>query len=186
MRVERVKLKNAFVADIAFFAMAAVRPPVVQPGTGNNIVINPNQVDCKALYCQLALTIFRLQRLNPVLECVRNVGKEFGDIVCDFQVGRTTGVLFLRCVQYTSSERLKFIVYSLKYHRLHPEYIHQRIEKLGHSYTLRILLVLSDVVRDLSLYLSYLFNIECYRANTKIQFVILQRSVYLLPCRPHE
>ena len=35
---------------------------------------------------------------------------------------------------------------SLRYHRLHPEYVHQRIQKLGHSYTLRILLVMCDVV----------------------------------------
>ncbi|TFY65181.1 hypothetical protein EVJ58_g2134 [Rhodofomes roseus] len=82
---------------------AAPKPPVVVPGTGNNIIVNP------------------CQRGNPVLEAVRNVGKEFGDIVADYQVGRTTGVLFL----------------SLRYHRLHPEYIHQRIERLGHAYTLR-------------------------------------------------
>ncbi|KAG0707314.1 restriction endonuclease type II-like protein [Suillus ampliporus] len=92
-------------------AAQRTKPPVVQPGTGNNIIINPNQ------------------RLNPVLECIRNVGKEFGDIVPDFQVGRTTCVLFL----------------SLKYHRLHPEYIHTRIEKLGHAYNLRILLIMCDV-----------------------------------------
>ncbi|KDQ28085.1 hypothetical protein PLEOSDRAFT_1112855 [Pleurotus ostreatus PC15] len=88
-----------------------VRPPVVQPGAGNNIIISPTQ------------------RGNPVLECIRNVGKEFGDIVADYQVGRTTGVLFL----------------SLKYHRLHPEYIHTRVEKLGHSYGLRIILIHCDV-----------------------------------------
>ncbi|KAI0052793.1 hypothetical protein FA95DRAFT_1163032 [Auriscalpium vulgare] len=87
------------------------KPPVVQPGTGNNIIINP------------------CQRLNPVLEAIRNVGKEFGDILPDFQVGRTTGVLYL----------------SLQYHRLHPEYIHQRIEQLGHSYNLRVLLLLCDI-----------------------------------------
>ncbi|KIK67365.1 hypothetical protein GYMLUDRAFT_217587 [Collybiopsis luxurians FD-317 M1] len=94
-------------------------PPVVIPGSGNNIILNP------------------LQRGNPVLECVRNVGKEFGDIVADYQVGRTTGVLFLRNVSILHR--------GLKYHRLHPEYIHTRIEKLGTSYTLRILLILSDI-----------------------------------------
>ena len=36
------------------------------------------------------------QRLNPLLEAIRNVAKEFGDIVPDFEVGRTTGVLYLR------------------------------------------------------------------------------------------
>ncbi|KAF7296110.1 DNA excision repair protein ERCC-1 [Mycena kentingensis (nom. inval.)] len=89
----------------------APAPPVVNPGSGNSIIVNP------------------LQRTNPVLDAIKNVNKEFGDVVCDYQVGRTTGVLFL----------------SLKYHRLHPEYIHTRIEKLGHSYSLRILLVVSDV-----------------------------------------
>ncbi len=38
---------------------------------------------------------------------------------------------------------------SLKYHRLHPEYIATRIEKLGISYKLRILLILCDIVRFL-------------------------------------
>ncbi|KZT11045.1 DNA repair protein rad10, partial [Laetiporus sulphureus 93-53] len=89
----------------------APKPPVVQPGTGNNIIVNP------------------CQRGNPILECVKNVGKEFGDILADYQVGRATGVLFL----------------SLRYHRLHPEYIHQRIERLGHSYDLRVLLLMCDV-----------------------------------------
>ncbi|KII92270.1 hypothetical protein PLICRDRAFT_37060 [Plicaturopsis crispa FD-325 SS-3] len=92
-------------------APPTTKPPVVQPGSGNNILINP------------------CQRSNPMLECIRNVGKEFGDIVPDFQVGRTTGVLYL----------------SLKYHRLHPEYIHTRIEKLGRAYNLRILLLMCDI-----------------------------------------
>ena len=35
---------------------------------------------------------------------------------------------------------------SLKYHRLHPEYIAQRIDTLGSSYNLRILLILCDIV----------------------------------------
>lgn len=35
---------------------------------------------------------------------------------------------------------------SLKYHRLHPEYVHQRIQRLGGMYTLRVLLVMCDVV----------------------------------------
>ena len=59
------------------------QPPVVHPGSGNSIIINPSQ------------------RLNPVVECIRNVPKEFGDILPDYQVGRTTGVLFLRFVFYS-------------------------------------------------------------------------------------
>lgn len=87
------------------------QPPVVHPASGNSIIINP------------------CQRLNPIVECIRNVPKEFGDILPDYQVGKTTGVLFL----------------SLRYHRLHPEYIHQRIERLGQSYNLRILLLMCDI-----------------------------------------
>ena len=44
-------------------------------------------------------------------------------------MGATTCVLFL----------------SLRYHRLHPEYIYHRIQTLGKRYTLRILLVLVDI-----------------------------------------
>jgi len=86
-------------------------PPVIHSNAGNAIIINP------------------CQRLNPLLDCIKNVNKEFGDIVPDFQVGRTTGVLYL----------------SLKYHRLHPEYIYQRIEKLGNMFTLRVLLLICDI-----------------------------------------
>ncbi|KAK2463225.1 hypothetical protein APHAL10511_004880 [Amanita phalloides] len=86
-------------------------PPVVRPGSGNSIIISPTQ------------------RRNPVLNFIRNVGTEYGEIPVDFQVGRTTGVLFL----------------SLRYHRLHPEYIYSRIESLGRAYNLRILLILCDI-----------------------------------------
>lgn len=48
----------------------------------------------------------------------------------------------------SNSNILAFISCSLRYHRLHPEYIHTRIKKLGHMYTLRILLVMCDVVSD--------------------------------------
>lgn len=43
-------------------------------------------------------------------------------------------------------ELLTYDVPSLRYHRLHPEYIHQRIERLGQSYNLRILLLMCDIV----------------------------------------
>src|SRR6266702_3362151 len=43
------------------------------------------------------------QRLNHVVECIRNVPKDFGDISPDYPVGRTTGVLFLRFLRLTYS-----------------------------------------------------------------------------------
>lgn len=103
---------------------------------------------------QLYLVVKRLnsiwlQRGNPVLECIKNVGKEFGDVVVDYQVGRTTGVLYLR-YPLTSAKGVYQVINilpsSLRYHRLHPEYIHQRIERLGSAYNLRILLILCDIV----------------------------------------
>lgn len=52
-------------------------PPVIHPGSGNSIIINP------------------CQRRNPALNHIRNVGHEYGEIPADFQVGKTAGVLFL-------------------------------------------------------------------------------------------
>lgn len=37
-------------------------------------------------------------------------------------------------------------VCSVRYHTLHPNYIHERLERLGSSFELRLLLVLVDAV----------------------------------------
>ncbi|XP_074423406.1 DNA excision repair protein ERCC-1 isoform X4 [Larus michahellis] len=68
------------------------------------------------------------QRGNPVLKFVRNVPWEFGDIVPDYVLGQSTCALFL----------------SLRYHHLHPGYIHDRLRQLGRSYGLQLLLVQVD------------------------------------------
>ncbi|WFD22140.1 ssDNA endonuclease and repair protein rad10 [Malassezia equina] len=73
------------------------------------------------------------QRGNPVLQHIKGVAWEYADIVPDYQVGLSSGVLFLSLTP------------SLRYHRLHPEYIHMRIQKLAHMYTLRVLMVVCDV-----------------------------------------
>lgn len=72
------------------------------------------------------------QKGNPLLNFIRNVGWEFKDsssILVDYQVGLTTGILFL----------------SLKYNRLYPEHIYSRIKAIGQNYLLRIVLVLIDI-----------------------------------------
>ncbi|KAG0352807.1 ssDNA endonuclease and repair protein rad10, partial [Podila minutissima] len=69
------------------------------------------------------------QRGNPLLQFIRNVPYEYGDIVPDYAVGLTSCILFL----------------SIRYHRLHPEYIFNRIADLGKSYVLRVILILVDV-----------------------------------------
>ncbi|KAF4549490.1 Binding domain of DNA repair protein Ercc1 (rad10/Swi10)-containing protein [Elsinoe fawcettii] len=69
------------------------------------------------------------QKGNPALNHIKSVGWEYSDIPADFVLGATTAALFL----------------SLKYHRLHPEYIYTRIKALGGRYNLRIVLVLVDI-----------------------------------------
>uniref|UniRef100_A0A8C6B0F7 ERCC excision repair 1, endonuclease non-catalytic subunit n=1 Tax=Monodon monoceros TaxID=40151 RepID=A0A8C6B0F7_MONMO len=69
------------------------------------------------------------QRGNPVLRFVRNVPWEFGDVLPDYVLGQSTCALFL----------------SLRYHSLHPDYIHGRLQSLGKSFALRVLLVQVDV-----------------------------------------
>lgn len=86
-----------------------------------------------------------VQKGNPLLTHVRNVGWEYGDIVPDYQVGATTGVLYLRYALYLSVFKQNLTVRSIRYHRLHPEYVHTRIQKLGTAYHLRVLLVMCDV-----------------------------------------
>ncbi|XP_065107882.1 DNA excision repair protein ERCC-1 isoform X2 [Paramisgurnus dabryanus] len=71
----------------------------------------------------------RSPRGNPILKFVRNVPWEFGEVVPDYVLGRTTCALFL----------------SVRYHNLNPNYVHERLKQLGQSFTLRVLLVQVDV-----------------------------------------
>ncbi|XP_059417221.1 DNA excision repair protein ERCC-1 [Carassius carassius] len=80
-------------------------------GSGNSIIVSPRQ------------------RGNPILKYVRNVPWEFGEVVPDYVLGRTTCAVFL----------------SVRYHNLNPNYIHERLKQLGQSFTLRVLLVQVDV-----------------------------------------
>ncbi|KAG0133706.1 mating-type switching protein swi10 [Tuber indicum] len=67
------------------------------------------------------------QKGNPLLTHIKNVPWEYASIPSDYLLGATPA-LFL----------------SLKYHRLHPEYIYTRVPKLPQT-PLRILLVLVDI-----------------------------------------
>ncbi|RPA86059.1 Rad10-domain-containing protein [Ascobolus immersus RN42] len=72
------------------------------------------------------------QKGNPVLTHIRAVPWEWGDIVPDYVVGEKACALYL----------------SLKYHRLHPEYIYRRIKDLGSRYDFRALIIYCDVPDD--------------------------------------
>ncbi|CAE6462543.1 unnamed protein product [Rhizoctonia solani] len=77
-----------------------------------------------------AVLVNKRQKGNPVIDHLKGVPWEYNnDILVDYQVGSTAGVLYL----------------SLKYHHLHPQYIFTRFEKLGRNYDVRILLILCDV-----------------------------------------
>ncbi|KAK0940756.1 ssDNA endonuclease and repair protein rad10 [Friedmanniomyces endolithicus] len=69
------------------------------------------------------------QKGNPILDNVKSMPWEYGDIPADYVLGLTTCALFL----------------SLKYHRLHPEYIYTRIKNLQGKYNLRIILTMVDI-----------------------------------------
>ena len=69
------------------------------------------------------------QKGNPILNSIKAMPWEYSDIPADYVLGTTTCALFL----------------SLKYHRLHPEYVYGRIKNLQGRYNLRILLTMVDI-----------------------------------------
>lgn len=70
------------------------------------------------------------QKGNPIISNLKSQPWEYSDSSpADYVLGQTTCALFL----------------SLKYHRLHPEYIYKRISDLRGQYLLRIILALVDI-----------------------------------------
>ena len=122
---------NEFVA-----AAAAVErshgPPTQAAGrssTGAPKVVQPKPQALPSRQTPSAILVSTRQKGNPILNHIRSLPWEYSDIQCDYVLGVTTCALFL----------------SLKYHRLHPEYIYSRIRALGKSYNLRVLLTMVDI-----------------------------------------
>ncbi|XP_040832511.1 DNA excision repair protein ERCC-1-like isoform X2 [Ochotona curzoniae] len=103
---------------------AAPCPPAVEPLADEA----PNQA-LKPGTKSNSIIVSPRQRGNPVLKFVRNVPWEFGEVLPDYVLGQSTCALFL----------------SLRYHNLHPHYIHERLQSLGKSFALRVLLLQVDV-----------------------------------------
>ena len=104
------------------------------PGPSANSTTTPKiqQPKPQALASRSAPTsilVSTRQKGNPILNNIRSLPWEYGDIPADYVLGATTCALFL----------------SLKYHRLHPEYIYSRIRAMGHKYNLRVLLTMVDI-----------------------------------------
>ncbi|KAL6718146.1 ssDNA endonuclease and repair protein rad10 [Lecanora helva] len=118
-------------ADFADIADAVERGshPSGPPKTGVPKVQQPKPQALPNRAAPSSIIVSTRQKGNPSLNYIRSLPWEYGDIPADYVLGATTCALFL----------------SLKYHRLHPEYIYSRIRNLGHKYNLRILLTMVDI-----------------------------------------
>jgi len=75
------------------------------------------------------LHISTRQRGNPIISHIRNVPFQYSTMVPDYILAPT------RCALYLS----------IRYHNLHPQYIHRRIAELKSDFTYRMLLCLVDI-----------------------------------------
>jgi DNA excision repair protein ERCC-1 len=112
-------------------ASASARPEASNPPAPGNApkVQQPKPQALPSRSGPSSILVSPRQKGNPILNSVRSVAWEYSDIPADYVVGATTCALFL----------------SLKYHRLHPEYIYNRIRDLKGQYSLRILLTMVDI-----------------------------------------
>ncbi|NP_001399340.1 DNA excision repair protein ERCC-1 isoform c [Mus musculus] len=125
---------SAHVAPQTYAEYAITQPPggagaTVPTGSEPAAGENPSQT-LKTGAKSNSIIVSPRQRGNPVLKFVRNVPWEFGEVIPDYVLGQSTCALFL----------------SLRYHNLHPDYIHERLQSLGKNFALRVLLVQVDVI----------------------------------------
>ncbi|EAS33174.3 DNA repair protein rad10 [Coccidioides immitis RS] len=107
----------------------APQVPPAKPPVQSNRIQQPKPQVIANRSARSAILVSARQKGNPILNHVRLLPWEYADIPADYVLGATTCALFL----------------SLKYHRLHPEYVYSRIKLLGGKYDLRILLIMVDV-----------------------------------------
>ncbi|KAK5431963.1 ssDNA endonuclease and repair protein rad10 [Exophiala xenobiotica] len=121
---------NFLDAEAAAPRSAAAPPRTASPATNNaSKVVQPKPQAMPSRQGPSAILVSTRQKGNPILNHVKSLPWEYSDIPCDYVLGATTCAMFL----------------SLKYHRLHPEYIYSRIRQLGKLYNLRILLTMVDI-----------------------------------------
>jgi DNA excision repair protein ERCC-1 len=104
------------------------KPPHTSASSGPKVV-QPTPQALPQRSSGSSILVSPRQKGNPLLAALRSVAWEYSDIPADYGLGLTTCALFL----------------SLKYHRLHPEYIYTRIRNLQGRYNLRIVLVMVDI-----------------------------------------
>ncbi|RDW71822.1 hypothetical protein BP5796_07856 [Coleophoma crateriformis] len=103
-------------------------PPAANTSTAPK-VIQPIPQAIASRSAGSSILVSPRQKGNPILANIRSQPWEYSDIPADYVLGLTTCALFL----------------SLKYHRLHPEYIYNRIKGLAGKYNLRIVLTMVDI-----------------------------------------
>lgn len=132
-QLEYPNMDDEFGDDADFAAIAdAIDRRAPAPGPANNAAPKVQQPKPQTLPNRAApssILVSPRQKGNPSLNYIKSLPWEYGDIPADYVLGAMTCALFL----------------SLKYHRLHPEYIYSRIRALGHKYNLRVLLTMVDI-----------------------------------------
>ncbi|TQS33475.1 hypothetical protein Golomagni_06178 [Golovinomyces magnicellulatus] len=138
------------------------------PAASGSKVVQPTPQALSQRQAGSAILVSPRQRGNPVLTCIKSMPWEYSDIPADYSMGLTTCALFL----------------SLKYHRLHPEYVYTRIRNLQGKYNLRIVLTMIDIpnhedsLRELSK--TSLVNnvtiIACWSAAEAARYLELYKS----------
>lgn len=120
-----------FGAAFAAVEGSSTAPKSSGPSTNNGSakVVQPKPQAFASRQGPSAILVSTRQKGNPILNHIRSLPWEYSDTPADYIVGATTCALFL----------------SLKYHRLHPEYIYSRIRALAKMYNLRILLTMVDI-----------------------------------------
>ena len=105
------------------------RAPPVNSASNGPKVVQPTPQAIGSRSTGSSILVSPRQKGNPILTNLRSFAWEYSDIPADYVLGVTTCALFL----------------SLKYHRLHPEYIYNRIKNLQGKYNLRVLLTMVDI-----------------------------------------
>ena len=119
-----------FLAAASAIEGSSGRPTGQAQSNGNSSkVVQPKPQALPQRQGPSAILVSTRQKGNPILNHVKGQPWEYSDIPCDYVIGATTCALFL----------------SLKYHRLHPEYIYTRLRQLGKLYNLRVLLTMVDI-----------------------------------------
>lgn len=127
------KMEDDFGDDADFSAVVAAveksHRPLQPVSSTSHKIQQPTPQALPSRSTPSAILVSPRQKGNPILTSIRSLPWEYSDIPSDYVLGATTCALFL----------------SLKYHRLHPEYIYSRIRALAGKYNLRILLTMVDI-----------------------------------------